>query len=428
LRRTVKLDPIAEYHIYDVIFRNRLLFRKPHTPSRTHYGYRFEGGTTISPTAAYKGFKGALSEYNGVYSNSMSFDVSTYFNNIYHHDIVSWFAELGANNDDINGLGQLLREINSGRSIDCLPHGLYPTKMIGNDFLRFIDNYHGLRSNKLVRFMDDIYLFSNDPRTIADDFQIIQQLLGEKGLSVNPQKTERESPGHVRLDREIDAAKKALLKRRRLVLTEGYEEDERVVGEVLIKSPLSGAEIRYLDDILSQEKIEEDDAELILTIMREHAQKVEGRLPYIIKSFPNLAKSVYGFCAGVNDKELLASIIQNVVKDGGPLLEFQLFWFGAILEDYLTQTSKASSIISSLFNHRSATSITKAKILEIADVRFGLPELRHEFLVSGQSDWLAWASAVGSRSLQATTRNHKLKYFAKSSPMNRLIASIVLKN
>ena len=48
-------------------------------------------------------------------------------------------------------------------------------------------------------------------------------------------------------------------------------------------------------------------------------------------------------------------------------------------------------------------------------------------MLVGQSDWLAWASAVGSRSLKAITRNHTLTYFGKSSQLNHLIATIMLK-
>ena len=87
LRRTVKLDPIAEYYIYDLIFQNRSLFRKPHSPGRNHYGYRFEHGAPIASTAAYKGFKGALSEYSNRYKYSMGFDIAAYFNGVYHHDL-----------------------------------------------------------------------------------------------------------------------------------------------------------------------------------------------------------------------------------------------------------------------------------------------------------------------------------------------------
>lgn len=429
LRRTVKLDPVAEYYIYDVVFRNRRLFRKPHSAARTHYGYRFEKGIPIPATSAYKGFKGALAEYSKTYSHFMSFDVANYFNGVYHHDIVSWFVELGAEHKDAEGLGQLLREINSGRSIDCLPQGLYPTKMIGNDFLRFVDNYHGLRSDHFVRFMDDMYLFSNDETAIVDDFLVVQRLLGEKGLSVNPRKTSRDTVTHVKTDHEIDEVKKTLLKRRRRLVTEGYDEaGDEIVKEVMLKWPLSEKELKYIDAILDKPDIEEDDAELVLTIMRDHAKRVEKRLPYIIQTYPHLSKNVYSFCHSISDKEMLADMILERIRTQYHLIEFQLFWFGAILEDHLMQTSKTSALISELFNHRSATSITKAKILEIVDLRFGLQELRSEFLANGQSGWLAWSSAVGSLSLQPISRNHRLKYFGNSSQMNHLISTVLLKD
>ena len=41
LRRTVKLDPVAEFFIYDIVFRNRKLFRPDHRQSRKSFGYRF---------------------------------------------------------------------------------------------------------------------------------------------------------------------------------------------------------------------------------------------------------------------------------------------------------------------------------------------------------------------------------------------------
>ena len=105
LRRTVKLDPVAEYYVYDLIFRYRAEFRRPHSKPRSHYGYRFAAGSPIAPTAAYKAFKGALGEHGKTYSHSISFDVASYFNNLYHHDLVSWFAELGAAQKTLMVLG-----------------------------------------------------------------------------------------------------------------------------------------------------------------------------------------------------------------------------------------------------------------------------------------------------------------------------------
>jgi hypothetical protein len=59
--------------------------------------------------------------------------------------------------------------------------------------------------------------------------------------------------------------------------------------------------------------------------------------------------------------------------------------------------------------------------------QFGLKELRGDYLKTGQSDWLSWSSAMGSRSLLPAERNHILKYFAKGSPLNDLIAGCVMK-
>ena len=78
-----------------------------------------------------------------------------------------------------------------------------------------------------------------------------------------------------------------------------------------------------------------------------------------------------------------------------------------------------------LYDHPNATDISKAKILEIPEKRFGLPDLRDEKLRSGHSDWPAWAAAVGSRAHPKGQRNHLLKYFRKCSPMNRLIGEFV---
>jgi hypothetical protein len=40
-------------------------------------------------------------------------------------------------------------------------------------------------------------------------------------------------------------------------------------------------------------------------------------------------------------------------------------------------------------NHRAAMTLSKARLLEIPDRRFGLQDLRNEYLANGQSDWLA---------------------------------------
>ena len=265
LRRTVKLDPVSEYFLYEVVFRNKAKFRKPFHSDKKHFGYRFEDGKPIPATSSYTGYKKALVAYDAKYDHSLSFDVASYFNGIYHHDIVSWFANLGAEFDDVNALGTYLRQSNSGRSIDCWPQGMYPAKMVGNDFLRFVEQHYGLKSKAIVRFMDDFVLYSNDAEALTEDFYLIQKLLGQKGLSVNPSKTISGGVFAAQVEGTIDEVKANLLAKRRKAALLAYLDDFEAALEEIT---MTDEELEYLRDLLKAPHLEEQDAELVLSRKR----------------------------------------------------------------------------------------------------------------------------------------------------------------
>ena len=52
LRRTVVLDPVASYFIYDLTFRNRGSFGVDTSKTRTTYGYKFDGDHPLPVHAA----------------------------------------------------------------------------------------------------------------------------------------------------------------------------------------------------------------------------------------------------------------------------------------------------------------------------------------------------------------------------------------
>lgn len=433
LRRTVKLDAVAEFFLYDLIYRNRTRFRKPHTKKRRHFGYRFEDGKPMSPSRSYSEFKRAISS-ESLLAEFLCFDVSAYFNGVYHHDLHAWFAALEPENPkDSISFGKFFREINAGRSLDCLPQGIYPTKMIGNDFLRFIEESSMLRSDQIVRFMDDVYLFDEDDEVLQSDFAEVQRLLGLKGLSVNPSKTRTGGmPSTGEADEQLGQLKKRLLKRRRYLILSHYddplEDDEGDEDDEEGMAELDEEEIEFILSLLSAGNLSEEDAELILIVMRDHVDQIEEHLGLFARGFPHLAKNFYGLCTDAEDKEAVAEIVLEIANEGGYLSEYQLFWLGMMLDSYLMNTKKASAIINALYNHQCATDITRAKILEIQDLRYGLPEMRERFLREGRSDWLAWASAVGSVAMDNQARNYLLDYFKNGSSMNDLIASILQKD
>ena len=177
--------------------------------------------------------------------------------------------------------------------------------------------------------------------------------------------------------------------------------------------------------LLKDPDIEESDAELVLVLLRDHGEDVLHQLDGFLRRFPGLSRNVYHFAKYVEDKEELAGTIHSFVSDEAYATEDQLFWMGKLAEEFLADTSLYRDILWSIYQHSNATDISRAKILEIPEQRFGMPEMRDEHLKVGKSDWLAWSSAVGCRGASPISRNHALTYFGKASPMNRLISECV---
>lgn len=428
LRRTAKLDPIAEYYIYDVIYRNRSIFRPQVNNNRRSFGYRFSNGNHIPVHVAYKEYKTYLKECSDNYKHNIQFDIASYFNSVYHHDLSHWFAsQRGVTGIDSNGIGKFFREINSGRSVDFLPHGIYPCKMMGNEFLKFVDLSGLLKSKKIVRFMDDFTLFDNDPNVLKKDFIRIQQLLGKFALNVNPSKTYYDNKvGDV--EKTLSRIKQSLIE----IITE-YEELPTASGvdivetEVEVEHNLSKEHVESLMTLLKDETLEESDADLILSFLRSHSDSLVETIPILLERFPNIIKHVYSVCSEISDKEELAKVMHDFLNSGVDFLEYQLFWIGAIFEDHLSGVKLYGESLIKIYELTSDFKIARSKILEIPEQGFGLKEIRDEFLKTGQSDWLSWSSAIGARSLPAKERNYVLDYFSKGSPMNYLVSSSVKK-
>ena len=424
LRRTLKLDPVAEFYFYDLTYRHRSTFRSSRSKRRRHFGYRFAKGAMVSPAGSYRRFRRKVHDALTRYRYCVKTDIAQYFNSLYHHDLVAWFRDYAKTPEDVDLFGKFLRQINAGRSVDCLPHGIYPAKIVGSQFLRFVDDSNRITANKMLRFMDDIYLFDNSGDVLQQDFHQLQRLLGEKGLSVNESKTRIGEIEELDIENEIDELKSRLLKRRRTIVfgsgIEGEDDEEYDEGDVL-----DNESVDYLLGLLRDEHLEEDDAELILAVMREHSGDVLEHIPTLLRRFPALSKSVFHFSAYVEDTTELLSMVRNHIREANYVTEFQLFWLAKLCEGYLLDESGVGDVFADLLDHQSATVISKAKVLEIPEGRFGMPDLREEELRTGASDWLSWAAAVGSRKVKKAPRNHLLKYFANGSPINRLISDCI---
>lgn len=437
LRRTVVLDPIASYFLYDLVCRNGNAFGQVGPSTRRSFGYRFDKEQPLPVHKAYREFSNHVDAGHLIHRHSISFDIASYFNSIYHHDATNWFASLpGVSGADSNAFGRFFREINAGRSIDFLPQGIYPAKMIGSDFLRFVESSGQVKCAQLLRFMDDIYLFDDDEKVLTHDFLRIQELLGLRALNVNPTKTsidsatgsihEAASAIQEELASIVDADARPSMYLGSGVDGTEFDSDDESGDDVEIPS-LNEDQIDRLLGLLVNPKVEETDVEMILGIFHENTDSVTTHIPQLLARFPNIVKQLHKFARLIADKDDLTNEIIGLIESDTPLIEYQLFWIAVIAEDHLSGTKNFGKLILKLYERTAEHKIARAKILEIPDQSFGLKEIRDEILKTGASDWLSWASAIGTRTLRKAERNHALKYFSKGSPLNYLIAECVQK-
>ena len=129
-----------------------------------------------------------------------------------------------------------------------------------------------------------------------------------------------------------------------------------------------------------------------------------SQIDSFLRRFPGLSRNIYHFAKHVNDRDELAGVILNFIRDETYATEDQLFWMAKLSEEFLSETDQYRDIIFALFQHQNATNISRAKILEIPEQRFGMPDLREEHLRVGKSDWLAWSAAVGCRGAAKLSR------------------------
>jgi hypothetical protein len=430
LRRTVLLDPVASYFVYDLVARNQLAFGKGGKDNRQSFGYTFGSKGPIAVSAAYRTFLKSTDSARSKYDHSISFDIASYFNSIYHHDATHWFASMpGVNGPDAQAFGRFFREINSGRSIDFLPQGIYPTKMIGSEFLRFVDLSGQVKSSLLLRFMDDIHLFDDDSRVLIQDFHRIQEILGMKGLNVNPTKTAMDATAQS-IRTQASEIQEELAE-----IVEGKAPQIRYFGsgtdmsdfydEEEAEPSLDDAHIQRLHQLLADPKADESDVELILGILHSNTEDVSEHIANLLSRFPNIVKQLHKLAGQVPEKEQLATELLQLLKSDGTLIEYQHFWIAVIAEDHLSATKCFGEILVKLYERTADQKTARAKLLEIPTQDFGFKEIRDEQLKTGASDWQSWAAAVGTRSLKKAERNYALKYFAKGSPLNYLIADCV---
>jgi hypothetical protein len=305
-----------------------------------------------------------------------------------------------------------------------LPHGYHPCKVLGSAFLHIVDRGAAIRSKLLIRFLDDIHLYSNSAKDLDADLLEIQRILGEKALFLNAEKTVHIDVTAGDVESDVDSIKASLLQ----IRSEWIEvSGDLVEEEVAEYDRLTGEQSEYLLTLLRDPTLNEADAELVLTLLSDHGEEILDRMASVWPAFPSLSRPIYNFVTRESAEPTdVASLARRFLKKAANASEYQLFWLAKMLADAGARDERLGPTLTSIYEHRNATAVVRAKLLEIPENDFGILELRERVLRSGQSDWPSWAAAVGCRTQEKSARNKQINNLRGLSSLSRVIGDVAL--
>jgi len=146
------------------------------------------GKDPLNASEEHQDFRLRITRLKKEYKYFCKLDISNCFSNFYHHDIVSALVDY-VGGESSRHFGIFLRQINGGRSISCFPQGYFASKALGNWFMHFIEDNASLKSAAIIRFVDDVFMFSDVRSRLESDFYAIQTLLSERNLYLNASKS-----------------------------------------------------------------------------------------------------------------------------------------------------------------------------------------------------------------------------------------------
>ena len=419
LRKALILDPLATHFLYRFALEHKTHFRLGGSPTRHVYGYGFSRGKPIDSFADYHRFRRRRQVLKREYRHFAHVDVANCFNSFYHHSIVA-ATEGVLGIDASQQLGQFLREINGGESINCFPQGSYPAKVIGNWYLGFLEDSAQVRSSVMLRFIDDIALFDNSPARLVEDVLLIQRLLATRALALNAEKTRLGRTSEMAGDADTDEIKKRLLQKR-----EDRQGPYDVDGEDESSTDLEEEEVEYIEGLIGHRNVAEEDVELALSLVRDEPAIQLQLAKLVIARFPHLLKTLHAFLGHVSDpgSDIAVLIAARVRRPS--CTPHELFWLARIVIDHFEWNGVASKLLLPIYMHAASTPIVKAAILETEHTSFGFDDLRQEALRADPVGLIGMACIAGLRSLPKAKRNHILKYVAHSGAHVSLLCDII---
>lgn len=419
-RFTVKLDPVLDYAFYDLVLRNQKFFHPLGVPGNFVKGYFFDEGRPSSIAHSYNEFCETVNEGKRMYSHFLRVDIKSCFDSIDLNDFNRWIEGVGFSVSDIELLNRCFLSINPDGEGPFLPQGIYPAKLLGSHYLSFIEGSRCIASEFSVRFLDDVYVFSNSLASLEYDYSSLKNELALRGLRFNEEKTylgRCDSGENVSRKRRMEQ----LLNKKRLQCFEISDGESLFEGTV---SRISASEHDFVFSKISTANFDEHDVDLLLTFLREDVGIQVPLFKHILYTYPSHSKSLYYFSKYIRDSERMASVLTKFIRDSEDIPEYQLFWVTKIAL-YLKSLGEINdALLTDIFKHPSSSLVIKAKVMEEhCDEmiwQFGIDQIKES-----ESNLVLWCIAFGQIANDGSFPGDLREYLDNDSPIKSMISRTI---
>jgi hypothetical protein len=332
------------------------------------------GEMFISSGESYRIFENAIIEKCFRYQFCFKTDISSYFDTIYQHFLISQLHSTNIEKGFINLLERSLLQWREDKSYGIL-QGMYPSDLFGNYYLSQIDYYLNLENIDFVRYVDDIYIFSNSYFELKKIAVKIGNTLRQQGLFLNENKTLFTESIEIRkqilefneLFNEINNMFNAMHDEERFALAQlGYgfqinwDDDTNDNDDI---NRIEGFNLEVVEELY----INKDDAQYqkdsIIKFCLPLLSKAKSTIPLSnikndMKKSPHLMRFFSAYLASIEQAdENITNIIENILFEDQFVFEYQQMWLFAALLYRNTLSKKILSLCVNYFrdkqNHES---------------------------------------------------------------------------
>ena len=85
--------------------------------------------------------------------------------------------------------------------------------------------------------------------------------------------------------------------------------------------------------------------------LRDHGEDVLPRTLAFLDRFPALAKSIYQFVRFSEDRSGVDETVLTFLRNSPRATEYQLFWLGKLMEDFLQESPLYGDLLWTAYNH-----------------------------------------------------------------------------